>query len=117
LNYLKGIGCGNVNSSWRTAEQTEIAHFWAEGAPAGWNRIANTVIRERNLDPWKAARILALVNFAIADSFIASFDAKYQFRFWRPSRNSSGRRGRKSADRARSRLATAVLGTTLFSLD
>jgi membrane-associated phospholipid phosphatase len=83
LNYLKGIG--SVNSSWRTAEQTEIAHFWAEGAPAGWNRIANTVIRERKLDPWKAARILALVNFAIADSFIASFDAKYQFRFWRPS--------------------------------
>jgi membrane-associated phospholipid phosphatase len=25
------------------------------------------------------------VNFAIADSFIASFDAKYRFRFWRPS--------------------------------
>jgi len=83
LNYLKAIG--SVNSSWRTAEQTEIAHFWAEGAPAGWNRIANTVIREKKLAPWKAARILALVNFAIADSFIASFDAKYQFRFWRPS--------------------------------
>ena len=48
-----------------------------EAAPAGWNRIANTAIRQKRLDPWKSARILALVNFAIADSFIASFDAKY----------------------------------------
>ena len=54
-------------------------------APAGWNRIANTVIRQKQLDPWKSARILALVNFAIADGFIACFDAKYHFRFWRPS--------------------------------
>jgi membrane-associated phospholipid phosphatase len=79
---LKRIG--SVNSPWRTAEQTEIARFWAEGAPAGWNRIANTVIRQQRLDPWKAARVLALVNFASADSFIASFAAKYHYRFWRP---------------------------------
>jgi membrane-associated phospholipid phosphatase len=83
LQYLKAIG--SLDSQWRTPEQTEIAKFWAEGAPAGWNRIANTVIQQKGLDVWKAARILALVNFAIADSFIASFDAKYHFRFWRPS--------------------------------
>lgn len=83
FNYLKAIG--SVDSTLRTAEQTQIARFWAEGAPAGWNRIANTVIRAKNLDPWTSARILALVNFASADSFIASFDAKYHFRFWRPS--------------------------------
>jgi len=83
FNYLKAIG--SVDSAWRTAAQTEIARFRAEGAPAGWNRIANTVIRQKRLDPWKAARILALVNFASADSFIASFNGKYHFRFWRPS--------------------------------
>jgi len=83
VQYLKAIG--SMDSQWRTPEQTEIAKFWAEGAPAGWNRIANTVIQQKGLDAWMAARILALVNFAIADSFIASFDAKYLFRFWRPS--------------------------------
>ena len=82
FQYLKAIG--SVDSPWRTPEQTEIAKFWAEGAPAGWNRIANTVIQQKGLDPWKSARILALVNFAVADSFIASFTAKYEFRFWRP---------------------------------
>ena len=28
-------------------------------------RIANTVIRSKKLDPWEAARILALVNFGL----------------------------------------------------
>jgi hypothetical protein len=35
------------------------------------------VIRGKGLDAWKAARVLALVNFAIADSFIASFDLSW----------------------------------------
>jgi len=89
FNYLKAIG--SADSSWRAADQTEIARFWAEGSPAGWNRIANTIIRQKRLDAWDSARILALVNFASADVFIACFDAKYRFRFWRPS--SAIRRG------------------------
>ena len=44
FQHLKAIG--SVNSALRTPEQTEIAKFWAEGAPAGWNRIANTVIQQ-----------------------------------------------------------------------
>lgn len=82
LAYVRTIG--SAASTARTAEQSEIARFWYEDSPLGWNRIANTVIRERGLDPWSAARTLALVNFALADGFIAGFDAKYRFRFWRP---------------------------------
>lgn len=52
--------------------------------PLGWNRIASTVVRQRRLDSWSAARAFALVNFAMADGFIAGFEAKYRFRFWRP---------------------------------
>ena len=83
FNYLKAVG--SLNSPWRTAEQTEIARFWGEGSPAGWNRIANTAIRQAQLNPWKTARVLALVNFAVADSFIFSFNAKYNLTTWRPS--------------------------------
>ena len=68
----------------RTPEQSEIAKFWYEDSPLGWNRIANTTIRQRNLDPWTAARAFALVNFAMADGFIVGFETKYRFRFWRP---------------------------------
>jgi hypothetical protein len=80
--YVKDIG-GAANSK-RTPEQSEIAKFWYEDSPLGWNRIANAVVRQRGLDPWSAARAFALVNFAMADGFIAGFDAKYKFRFWRP---------------------------------
>jgi membrane-associated phospholipid phosphatase len=75
---------GHVDSPTRTAEQSEVARFWYEDSPLGWNRIANTVMRRRALDAWEAARAFALVHFAMADGFIAGFDAKYRHRFWRP---------------------------------
>jgi hypothetical protein len=81
LNFLKSHG--RLDSTARTADQTATAFFWFE--PFGtWNDIARTVIERHDLDPWRAARILALMNFAVVDSGIACFDAKYRFRFWRP---------------------------------
>ncbi len=82
LAIIKAIG--ERASTIRTPEQSEIAEFWYEDSPLGWNRIANTAVRERRLDSWSSARVLALVNFAMADGFIAGFEAKYRFRFWRP---------------------------------
>jgi hypothetical protein len=82
LAYVKAIG--ERTSAVRTPEQSQIAEFWCEDSPLGWNRIANTAIRQRRLDLWSSARALALVNFAMADGFIAGFEAKYRFRFWRP---------------------------------
>jgi PAP2 superfamily len=81
LDSVKSVG--SLHSRTRTADQTEIAFFWFEEFPI-WNRIANSVIRQNNVDPWRAARILALMHFAIADAGIACFEAKYHFRFWRP---------------------------------
>ena len=37
-----------------------------------------------SVDPWRASRVLALLNFALADSGMAALEAKYHFRFWRP---------------------------------
>jgi hypothetical protein len=82
LAYVKEIG--HITSSTRTADQSEIAKFWYEDSPLAWNRIANTVAKQRGLDAWEAARAFTLVNFAMADGFIAGFDAKYHFRLWRP---------------------------------
>jgi hypothetical protein len=82
LALVKAIG--GMDSRIRTPEQSEIAQFWYEDSTLGWNRIANTAIRQQRLDTWSAARALALVNVAMADGFIAGFDAKYRFRFWRP---------------------------------
>jgi hypothetical protein len=81
-NEVKAIG--QDTSTTRTAEETEIARFWYEDSPKGWNRIARAYIVERRLNGPKAARVLAGVHIAMADGFIAGMRAKYQYNFWRP---------------------------------
>jgi hypothetical protein len=81
VNFLKSHG--RLNDSSRTPDQTSTAFFWFEPF-AIWNNIATTVLQRERVDPWRAARVLALMNFAVADAGIACFDAKYHFRFWRP---------------------------------
>lgn len=81
LNFLKAYG--RLRDSSRTADQTDTAFFWFEEF-AIWNDIAATVMQREHVDTWRAARVLALTNFAFADAGIACFDAKYHFRSWRP---------------------------------
>ena len=76
-------GDGVTTPSERTAEQTEIALFWVESSPLAWNRIARTVATGQ-LGAWKQARLFALLNMALADGYIGSWDTKYTYNFWRP---------------------------------
>jgi hypothetical protein len=82
FNEVKSLG--GVNSTTRTAEQQEIALFWVEGSPQGWNRIARTVSAARGIDLWSNARLFGLLNLASADAYIADFENKYFYEFWRP---------------------------------
>ena len=75
---------GGQDSSARNDEQSQIARFWYENSGQGWNRIARKVAEAQHLDAWESARLLALVNVAMADGFIAGFDAKYHYAYWRP---------------------------------
>ena len=70
--------------SQRSAEQTEIGLFWIESSALGWNRVARSILDARPQTAWRAARMLALVHLAIADAYIANFDSKYHWHFWRP---------------------------------
>jgi hypothetical protein len=81
-NEVKSIGA--VNSPSRTAEQSEIAQFWYEASAQGWNRLTRIVSAQQALDLWENARLFGLVNFALADGYIAHFDTKYLYNFWRP---------------------------------
>jgi hypothetical protein len=85
FNEVKSLGGdGSGTPSTRTPDQTEIALFWVESSPVAWNRIARTVSTQRALDLWENARLFALLNLALADGYIASFEAKYVYKFWRP---------------------------------
>lgn len=75
---------GAKEGSTRTDEQSAIARFWYENSTQGWNRIARIVAASRNLDLHASARLFALVNLALADGYIAVFEAKYRYDYWRP---------------------------------
>jgi len=86
-NEVKELGAA-VGST-RTAEQTQIALFWADGAgtetpPGHWNSIAQIIADARSNTLEQNARLFALLNMAMADAAICAWDAKYEFHFWRP---------------------------------
>ncbi len=80
-NEVKSVG-GKVSTA-RTDEQTQIARFWFEG-PGLWNTIARTVATTRGLDASDSARVLALMNIAMADAYIAGWKIRYVYDSWRP---------------------------------
>lgn len=80
---------GAKNSTFRTADQTQIADFWADGGgtftpPGHWNRISADESLKNNQSLIESARTLALVNIALADAGISCWDTKYEYSLWRP---------------------------------
>jgi hypothetical protein len=87
FNEVKSLG--SITSTTRTAEQTEIAFFWAglgvsNAGVAIWSQIAQTVAASQGLTLAQNARLFAQMSVANADGFIAGFDAKYTYDYWRP---------------------------------
>lgn len=74
FNEVKALGCSGCAA--RTAEQSEIAIFWKESSPAGWNRIARAVIDARHLGPAETARTLALLQLGEFDGYTSALEAK-----------------------------------------
>jgi hypothetical protein len=85
-------GDGIVTLTDRTLEQTQIGIYWAyDGTPSLcapprlYNQIAMQIADERNTNNVLAlARLMALVNTAMADAGIAIWESKYFYDFWRP---------------------------------
>lgn len=85
-------GDGIVTPTERTADQTHIGLFWAyDGTPSlcapprMYNQIALTIADAKNTNKVvDLARLLALINVAMADAGIASWESKFHYDFWRP---------------------------------
>lgn len=80
---VKATG-GRGADSKRSADQTQYAAYWYEFSDAGWNRVARVVAREKAQDLWQRARTFALLNAVMADAYIAGWDSKMHYNFWRP---------------------------------
>ena len=84
-------GDGVVTPTVRTEDQTEAGIYWAyDGTPSLcapprlYNQIALTIADLQGSDALETARLLALVNVAMADAGIAIWESKYYYEFWRP---------------------------------
>lgn len=92
FNEVKALGGdGIVTPTLRTPEQTIIGIYWGYdgGAwigtrPRQYGQIAVQLALARTSDPVELARVLALVNVAMADAAIAAWESKYYYRVWRP---------------------------------
>jgi hypothetical protein len=75
---------GSRQSTTRTATQTETARFWTITGPASWNPVVRSLASSKTMSTVQRARLFALTNMAACDAYIAVFDAKYTYHFWRP---------------------------------
>jgi hypothetical protein len=82
LNEIREIGA--LNSKTRTAEQTEIGRFWFFTGPRTYTPLVQQIVEMKKMDVLDCAQVYALVSMATSDAFIAVFDAKYAYNFWRP---------------------------------
>jgi hypothetical protein len=84
-------GDGIVTPTIRTPEQTFIGIFWAYDAtpslcapPRLYNQVTMQIAGQKGTGGIELARLLALVNVAMADAAIAIWESKYHYQFWRP---------------------------------
>jgi membrane-associated phospholipid phosphatase len=101
FNETKSMG--SISSPIRTADQTIYSWFWAQSTASYlWNHLADSLIERGDRDEdddsgrWSEgrderrnsllenARVLALLDLAMADAAIACWEAKYHYVAWRP---------------------------------
>jgi hypothetical protein len=82
---------GSPTPTERSAEQTQIGIYWGyDGSPGLgtpprlYNQIVVRIADEMGSNAVELARLLALVNTALADAGIACWEDKYLYAFWRP---------------------------------
>jgi hypothetical protein len=82
FNEVKEVG--KINSTTRTADQSAYAKWWYEFSEIGWNRVARIEATDHKPGLFATARLFALLNMALADSYTAGWDSKFYYNFWRP---------------------------------
>jgi hypothetical protein len=75
---------GEVGSSVRTPEQSEIGLFWTEHTGQQYARAFGYLAQNNNLDVMQSARFMAILWTGFADAAIGCWNAKFTYSFWRP---------------------------------
>lgn len=92
FNEVKALGGdGVVTPTSRSADQTVAGIFWSYDGTPGlgtpprlYNQIAVQIAEQRRSNVVQTARLLALVNIAMADAGTTIWESKYLYKTWRP---------------------------------
>lgn len=68
----------------RTPDQTHLALWWKDFVENSHNRLARDLVGRHDLTLEQTARLFALLNAAIFDAYVSSFDNKFFYNHWRP---------------------------------
>jgi PAP2 superfamily len=80
---VKTLGTAAIPNA-RTDDQTHAALYWAENPPRTWNRVFNSLSTTYGVSLVDNARLFAELYLTAADAFIAVWDEKAHYNFWRP---------------------------------
>ena len=88
VNEAESIGA--LDSTTRTADQTQAAYFWAydhagTGSPlVMYNQAVTTIARQMGNTLVQNAKLFALIGLANADAGFTAWETKFVFNLWRP---------------------------------
>ena len=84
-DYNETKDLGGTKSTKRTQQQTDAVRFWSQlNFGPSWNEAARQLSARKGLNLADSARVFALLNMGIANTFITDWDAKFHYNFWRP---------------------------------
>jgi hypothetical protein len=76
---------GELNSPFRPQDRTDVARFYAVAFGIEvWSQVFTQVGTAEGWSLSRNAKAFALMTMAMNDAFIATFDTKYNYVFWRP---------------------------------
>ena len=94
FKHVKAVGGDPAagTATVRTPAQTLEAIYWSyDGTPALcapprlYNQVARTIVLQQGMHHVEqAARMLALINTAMADAAISAWETKWHYQYWRP---------------------------------
>jgi hypothetical protein len=83
--YIEVKTVGSANSTERPQDRADVVHFYAVTTPVTvFNDAARQISTVLGNSLSQNAHDLALINMAISDGAVATFDSKYHYKFWRP---------------------------------
>jgi hypothetical protein len=85
LRHIDSFALRSCAFTGRKASTVGLVKFWTQGNLGhAWQAAARQLSAAKGLDLAENARLLALLNMGVANTFITDWDAKFTYDFWRP---------------------------------